>query len=55
MSVEKAVQQLKTLIEHFGNGGVDCNTTDIEALKVLINEYFENKTIRHKIINLEDK
>ncbi len=43
MSVEKAVQQLKTLIEHFENGGVDCNTTDIEALKVLINGYIEKK------------
>lgn len=43
MSVEKAVQQLKTLIEHFDNGGVDCNTTDIEALKVLINGYIEKK------------
>ena len=43
MSIEKAVQQLKTLIEHFGNGGDDCNTTDIEALKVLINGYIEKK------------
>ncbi len=43
MSVEEAVQQLKTLIEHFENGGFDCNAIDIDALKVLINGYIEKK------------
>ena len=45
MSVEEAVQQLKTLIEHFENGGFDCNAIDIDALKVLINGYIEKRII----------
>lgn len=38
MTYEESIEQLKSLIEHFNNGGNDFNATDIEAIKYLLKE-----------------
>ncbi len=38
MAYEESIEQLKSLIEHFNNGGNDFNATDIEAIKYLLKE-----------------
>ena len=38
MAYEESIEQLKSLIEHFDNGGNDFNATDIEAIKYLLKE-----------------
>lgn len=43
MAYEESVEQLKSLIEHFNNGGNDFNATDIEAIKYLLKENKELK------------
>lgn len=37
MEVKESIKQLNSLIEHFNNGGLDFNATDIEATKYLLN------------------
>ncbi len=43
MAYEESIEQLKSLIEHFNNGGNDFNATDIEAIKYLLKENQELK------------
>lgn len=43
MAYEESIEQLKSLIEHFNNGGNDFNATDIEAIKYLLKENEELK------------
>lgn len=38
MTTKENIEQLKSLIEHFNNGGNDFNATDIEAIKFLLKE-----------------
>lgn len=38
MAYEESIEQLKSLIEHFNNGGNDFNATNIEAIKYLLKE-----------------
>lgn len=38
MNIEESIEQLKSLIEHFNNGGNDFNATDIDAIKILLKE-----------------
>lgn len=37
MNIKESIEQLNSLIEHFNNGGLDFNATDIDAIKCLIN------------------
>lgn len=48
MAYEKSIEQLKSLIEHFNNGGNDFNATDIEAIKYLLKE---NQKLKQKYLN----
>ena len=43
MTTKENIEQLKSLIEHFNNGGNDFNATDIEAIKFLLKENQELK------------
>lgn len=43
MTYEESIEQLKSLIEHFNNGGNDFNATDIEAIQFLLKENQELK------------
>lgn len=36
MSKEKAINQLKSLIEHFNNGANDINNDDIDAIRYIL-------------------
>lgn len=49
MNSVKCEKQLKSLIEHFKNGGLDFNAADIEAIEHLLleNEMYHN-TIKKK-------
>ena len=38
MTYEESIEQLRSLIEHFNNGGNDFNATDIEAIQFLLKE-----------------
>lgn len=51
MSLKESEEQLKSLIEHFNNGGLDFNTTDIEAIKILLTE---NQMLRVQISSREE-
>lgn len=44
MNKEKAINQLKSLIEHFNNGSNDINNDDIDAIKYILN-YINKSTI----------
>lgn len=43
MTTKESIEQLKSLIEHFNNGGNDFNATDIEAIQFLLKENQELK------------
>lgn len=43
MNKEKAIKQLKSLIEHFNNGARDINDDDIDAIKYILD--YINKPI----------
>ena len=43
MNKEKAINQLKSLIEHFNNGTRDINNDDIDAIKYILD--YINKQI----------
>lgn len=45
MNIKESIEQLQSLIEHFNNGGLDFNATDIAAIKCLLNENQELKTL----------
>lgn len=45
MKVKESIEQLQSLIEHFNNGGLDFNATDIAAIKCLLNENQKLKTL----------
>ena len=49
MTSKECEEQLNSLIEHFNNGGLDFNATDIEAIKHLM---LENQTQHNKINEL---
>ncbi len=51
MSIEESIVQLKSLIEHFGNGGNDFNATDVVAIKNLLEE---NKQLKAELKNKPD-
>lgn len=66
MNSKECEEQLKSLIEHFKNGGLDFNATDIKAIEHLLLENRiqhdtikkqnqENKELHNKINKLEDK
>ncbi len=44
MNKEKAIKQLKSLIEHFENGARDINNDDIEAIRYVL-DYINNPII----------
>lgn len=44
MTKNKAINQLKSLIEHFNNGANDVNNDDIDAIKYILN-YINKPTI----------
>lgn len=46
MNSKECEEQLKSLIEHFKNGGLDFNATDIKAIEHLL---LENKILHNKI------
>lgn len=46
MNSKECEEQLKSLIEHFKNGGLDFNTTDIKSIEHLL---LENKILHNKI------
>lgn len=48
MTTKENIEQLKSLIEHFNNGGNDFNATDIEAIKFLLKE---NQQLKQKYEN----
>ena len=48
MTTKENIEQLKSLIEHFNNGGNDFNATDIEAIKFLLKE---NQELKQKYEN----
>lgn len=50
MTREKCIQQLDSLIEHFNNGGLDFNATDILAIKKLLEQNKKYKEIIDKAI-----
>lgn len=50
MTREEYIQQLDSLIEHFNNGGLDFNATDILAIKKLLEQNKKNKEIIDKAI-----
>lgn len=45
MDYEESMEQLKSLIEHFNNGGSDFNATDIEAIKYLLKQSKKQKEV----------
>lgn len=49
MLYEESIEQLKSLIEHFNNGGSDFNATDIEAIKYLLKQSKKQKEVINKI------
>ena len=49
MLYEESIEQLKSLIEHFNNGGSDFNATDIEAIKYLLKQSKKQKEVIDKI------
>ena len=51
MSLKESEEQLKSLIEHFNNGGLDFNATDIEAIKNLLTE---NQILRVQVSSREE-
>ena len=51
MTKEECTQQLNSLIEHFDNGGLDFNATDILAIKTLLTENQKYKKVINKAIN----
>lgn len=50
MTREEYIQQLDSLIEHFNNGGLDFNATDILAIKKLLEQNKKYKEIIDKAI-----
>lgn len=44
MNKDKAINQLKILIEHFNNGARDINNDDIDAIKYIL-DYINKPTI----------
>ncbi len=48
MNAKESIEQLKSLIEHFNNGGNDFNATDIEAIKFLLKE---NQKLKKQLEN----
>lgn len=51
MTTKKSIEQLKSLIEHFNNGGNDFNATDIEAIQCLLKENQALKEIMSSLLN----
>lgn len=54
MTTKENIEQLKSLIEHFNNGGNDFNATDIVAIQFLLKENQELKEKLDKYENPED-
>ena len=52
MTYEESIEQLKSLIEHFNNGGNDFNATDIEAIKYLLKE---NKELKKQLEGVREE
>lgn len=50
MTREEYIQRLDSLIEHFNNGGLDFNATDILAIKKLLEQNKKYKEIIDKAI-----
>lgn len=59
MSSKECEEQLKSLIEHFKNGGLDFNATDIKAIEhLLLENKIQQDTIKTQkcvINNLSDR
>lgn len=55
MLYEESIEQLKSLIEHFNNGGSDFNATDIEAIKYLLKQSKKQKEVIDIFLNKIDK
>lgn len=59
MSSKECEEQLKSLIEHFRNGGLDFNATDIKAIEhLLLENKIQQDTIKTQkcvINNLSDR
>lgn len=59
MNSRECEGQLKSLIEHFKNGGLDFNATDINAIEhLLLENKIQQDTIKHQksvINNLSDR
>lgn len=59
MSSKECEEQLKSLIEHFKNGGLDFNATDINAIEhLLLENKIQQDTIKTQkcvINNLSDR
>ena len=51
MTREEYIQQLDSLIEHFNNGGLDFNATDILAIKKLLEQNQKYKEVIDKAID----
>lgn len=59
MSSKECEEQLKSLVEHFKNGGLDFNATDIKAIEhLLLENRIQQDTIKTQkcvINNLSDR
>lgn len=59
MNSKECEEQLKSLIEHFNNGGLDFNATDIKAIEhLLLENKIQQDTIKTQkcvINNLSDR
>lgn len=55
MTSKECEEQLNSLIEHFNNGGMDINATDIEAVKHLLleNQMQQDVITKYKSANLD--
>lgn len=55
MNIKESIEQLNSLIEHFENGGLDFNVTDVAAIKCLLNNRQELMVFIKEKISLCNK
>lgn len=55
MNSKECEEQLKSLIEHFDNGGLDFNATDIEAIKhLMLENQIQQDTIKKQKLVIDN-